>query len=91
MENKFFRFLLYFFRDILPKEVIPFLGGLLFFWAFCTMGVIVAYLVCRGWLIVFTGDVDFLPSLALLPGWLFPVSGVFLMFLSFFCRGWRDK
>lgn len=62
-----------------------------FFWAFCTMGAIVAYLVCRGWIIAFTGDVNFLPSLVLLPDWLFPVSGVLLMFLFFFVRGWRDK
>lgn len=51
---------------ILKDEVVPVFVGALFMLSFLAFSVLVAYSVCRGWLILFTGDVEFLPALPVL-------------------------
>lgn len=46
--------------------MLPFCGGLVFFLAFVLSLFPVAYSILRGWFILFTGDVSFLPSLSVL-------------------------
>lgn len=51
---------------ILKDEVVPFVFGLLFFFSFVFFCLVFSYMICRGWIILFTGDVDFLPPLDVL-------------------------
>lgn len=49
--------------EFFKREVVPILFGLLLFLAFLLFAMMFAYCLCRGWIILFTGDTSFLPPL----------------------------
>lgn len=49
--------------EFFRREVVPFLFGVLLLLAFLLFAMMFAYCLCRGWIILFTGDTSFLPPL----------------------------
>lgn len=54
------------FWRILKDEIVPLIFGLLMFLSFVFSCLVFSYMICRGWIILFTGDVDFMPPLDVL-------------------------
>ncbi len=52
------------FWRFLKEDVIPIVFALLFLLSFLCVACMFAYCLGRGWLILWTGDVDFLPPLS---------------------------